>query len=74
VYETTILDEWEARGGVLGHAHTTTPQHERFYRAISEPAQSRTLPPEEPLDMEKIEAAAREYKVEILGPPPGAQV
>jgi quercetin dioxygenase-like cupin family protein len=53
---------------------TTTPQHERFYRAISEPAQSRTLPPEEPLDMEKIEAAAREYKVEILGPPPGAQV
>jgi quercetin dioxygenase-like cupin family protein len=52
---------------------TTTPQHERFYRAISEPAQSRTLPPEEPLDMEKIEAAAREYKVEILGPPPGAQ-
>jgi hypothetical protein len=23
--------------------------------------------------MEKIEAAAREYKVEILGPPPGAQ-
>src|SRR5919112_5620232 len=52
---------------------TTTPQHERFYRAISEPAQSRTLPPEEPPDMEKIEAAAQEYKVEILGPPPGAQ-
>jgi quercetin dioxygenase-like cupin family protein len=52
---------------------TTTPQHERFYRAISEPARSRTLPPEEPPDMEKIEAAAREYKVEILGPPPGAQ-
>ena len=50
-----------------------TSQHERFYRAISEPAQSRTLPPEEPLDMEKIEAAAQEYKVEILGPPPGAQ-
>ena len=36
-------------------------------------SESRTLPPEEPLDMEKIEAAAREYKVEILGPPPGAQ-
>jgi quercetin dioxygenase-like cupin family protein len=51
----------------------TTLQHERFYRAISEPAQSRTLPPEEPPDMEKIEAAAQEYKVEILGPPPGAQ-
>ena len=51
----------------------TTPQHERFYRAISEPARSRTLPPEAPLDMDKVEAAAREYKVEILGPPPGAQ-
>ena len=51
----------------------TTPQHERFYRAISEPAQSRTLPPQEPPDMEKIEAAARDYKVEILGPPPGTR-
>ena len=51
----------------------TTPQHERFYRAISEPAQTRSLPPEEPPDMEKIEAAAQAYKVEILGPPPGAQ-
>jgi quercetin dioxygenase-like cupin family protein len=35
---------------------TTTPQHERFYRAISEPAQSRSLPPQAPLDMEKVEA------------------
>lgn len=50
----------------------TTAQHEQFYRAISEPARSRTLPPEAPLDMEKVEAAARKYKVEILGPPPGA--
>ncbi len=51
----------------------TTLQHERFYRAISEPAQSRTLPPQRPLDMEKVEAAAQEYGVEALGPPPGAQ-
>ena len=52
----------------------TTAQHERFYRAaFGEPAQSRTLPPEGPLDMERIEAAAQEYKVEMLGPPPGAQ-
>jgi quercetin dioxygenase-like cupin family protein len=51
----------------------TTPQHERFYRAaFGEPAQSRTLPPEAPPDMERIEAAMREYKVEMLGPPPGA--
>ena len=52
---------------------TTTPQHERFYRAISEPAQSRSFPPQAPLDMEKVEAACQEYGVEILGPPPGAQ-
>jgi quercetin dioxygenase-like cupin family protein len=52
----------------------TTPQHERFYRAaFGDPAQSRNLPPEEPLDMERIEAAAQEYKVEMLGPPPGAR-
>jgi quercetin dioxygenase-like cupin family protein len=49
----------------------TTAQHESFYRAISDPAQTRTLPPEAPLDMERVEAAAREYNVEILGPPPG---
>jgi quercetin dioxygenase-like cupin family protein len=52
----------------------TTPQHERFYRAaFGDPAQTRNLPPEGPLDMERIDAAAREYKVEMLGPPPGAQ-
>lgn len=36
---------------------STTPQHERFYRAISEPARTRTLPPERLLDMEKVETA-----------------
>lgn len=51
----------------------TTHQHESFYRAISEPAQSRSLPPQTSLDMEKVEVACREYRVEILGPPPGTQ-
>ena len=52
----------------------TTPQYERFYRAVfGEPARSRTLPPEGPPDMERIEAAMQEHKVEMLGPPPGAQ-
>ena len=52
----------------------TTPQHESFYRAaFGDPARSRTLPPEGPLDMERIEAAAQEYKVEMVGPPPGDQ-
>lgn len=50
----------------------TTTQHERFYRAISEPARSRSLPPAKSLDMDKVEVACREYNVEILGPPPGA--
>jgi len=51
----------------------TTPQHERFYRAaFGELARSRTLPPERPLNIERIEAAMQEYKVEMLSPPPGA--
>ncbi len=50
----------------------TNLQHERFYRAISEPTQTRSIPPEAPLDMEKIGSAAQQYGVKILGPPPGA--
>jgi len=49
----------------------TTPQHERFFRAAGEPARARTLPLEGPPDMEKVEAAAQEFGVDILGPPPG---
>ena len=51
----------------------TTPEHEHFIRAASEPARSRTIPTQEPLDMEKVRAAAAEHGVEILGPPPGTQ-
>jgi quercetin dioxygenase-like cupin family protein len=51
----------------------TTPRHEHFFRAASEPAQTRTIPPQEPPDLEKVWAAAAEYGVEILGPPPGSQ-
>jgi quercetin dioxygenase-like cupin family protein len=51
----------------------TRPPHEHFIRVVAEPAQLRTLPPQEPPDMEKVGAAAAEYGVEILGPPPGAQ-
>jgi quercetin dioxygenase-like cupin family protein len=48
----------------------TTPQHERFYRAISEPARSRTIPPDAPLDMETIGAACETFNVEWVGPAP----
>jgi len=50
----------------------TTPQHESFMRAAGEPARERALPPEGPPDMDKVGAAAQQYGVEILGPPPGA--
>ena len=51
----------------------TRPPHEGFIRAAAEPAQARTLPPEAPIDMERVMAAANAYGMEILGPPPGEQ-
>ena len=51
----------------------TTPQHERFYRAIAEPAQSRSIPPETPMDMDMIGAACETYGVEGVGPAPEAE-
>ncbi|GLY71511.1 quercetin 2,3-dioxygenase [Amycolatopsis taiwanensis] len=49
----------------------TTPRHESFLRAAGVAAEGRALPPRVPPDMERLTAAAREYGVEILGPPPG---
>ena len=51
----------------------TTAQHESFFRAASDPAQARVLPPQAPPDMERVMAAAQEYGVEILGPPPSTR-
>jgi quercetin dioxygenase-like cupin family protein len=44
---------------------------ENFLRALSEPAQTLTLPPSssEPPDPEQMMATAAEYGIEILGPP-----
>ncbi len=53
--------------------NVTTAQHESFFRATSDPAPERTIPPQAPPDMDRIMAAAQEYGVEILGPPSGAQ-
>ena len=52
--------------------NVTTPQHEAFFRAAGDPAGERTLPPAAPPDMERVNAAATRYRVEILGPPPFA--
>ena len=44
---------------------------EAFFRDAGEPASERALPPERPLDIERIGAAAeRTGAVKILGPPP----
>ena len=46
---------------------------ERFFREAGEPATERILPPEAPLDIERVGAAAAlTGAVEILGPPPFA--
>ncbi len=50
----------------------TTPNHEAFFRAVGDPAPARELPPMSPPDMPRVMAAAGQYGVEILGPPPGA--
>ena len=44
---------------------------EGFMRALSQPAQALTLPPEtvQPPDPERMMATATEYGIEILGPP-----
>lgn len=52
----------------------TTPQHERFYRAIAEPAARREIPPEMPMDMERIGAACETYGVEGVGPVPDGKI
>ena len=49
----------------------TTPRHERFYRAIAEPAQTRGIPPGAPMDMERIGAACAAHGVEGVGHWPG---
>jgi quercetin dioxygenase-like cupin family protein len=49
----------------------TTPLHEAFFRAAGEPAGARELPPEGPPDLDKLMGLVDEFKIEILGPPPG---
>jgi quercetin dioxygenase-like cupin family protein len=50
----------------------TTPNHEAFFRAAGDPAPALVLPPDSAPDMPRVMAAASQYGVEILGPPPGA--
>ncbi len=50
----------------------TPAGHERFYRASGEPAQQSGLPPAGKPDMARVQSAAREHGVELLGPPPGS--
>jgi hypothetical protein len=52
----------------LGH---TTARHEAFGRAAVGRTPERVVPAPGPPDMGQVVAAARQYGVEILGPPPG---
>src|SRR5918995_84721 len=49
----------------------TTPHHLAFYRAMSEPALTRAIPLEAPLDMAMIGAACEAYGVEGVESPLG---
>lgn len=48
----------------------TTPQHGRFYRAISLPARDGGLPPVESVDGSRIKQACADYGIEFVGPLP----
>ncbi len=50
----------------------TPGTQERFFRAGGEPAAGRDLDAAPPPDMKRTMAAAREYGIEFLGPPPFA--
>jgi mannose-6-phosphate isomerase-like protein (cupin superfamily) len=41
-----------------------------FVRELGEPAPALTLPPQDPIDGDRMSAVAARYGVEILGPPP----
>jgi quercetin dioxygenase-like cupin family protein len=50
----------------------TTARHGEFYRAISVPSTPDGGPPEEAFDFSRLEATAREYGIELVGPLPDA--
>lgn len=50
----------------------TTPRHMQFYRAIADPAQARTLPPEAPFDPARICAACAAFGVNGVESPDAA--
>jgi quercetin dioxygenase-like cupin family protein len=50
----------------------TPGTQERFFRAGGEPALTRDLAAAPPPDLDRTMAAAREYGIELLGPPPFA--
>jgi quercetin dioxygenase-like cupin family protein len=67
ILHTFIVSSAEARFLLV----TEPAGFENFLRALSEPAQTLTLPPSsaEPRDPEQMMATAAEYGIEILGPP-----
>lgn len=63
---------FRVESGTARYLILTTPRHGDFYRAISVPAKPDGGPPDEPYDLSQLEATAREYGIELVGPLPEA--
>ena len=48
----------------------TTEHFDKYVAACGEPAQTRELPPPSAPDMERVIAAGKRFRIEVLGPPP----
>jgi quercetin dioxygenase-like cupin family protein len=48
----------------------TTGQFEQYVAACGEPAQTLELPPPGPPDLDRVSAAGKRFRIEVLAPPP----
>jgi quercetin dioxygenase-like cupin family protein len=63
---------WKVESELARTLVLTSPGHESFYRAASEPAPAAIQPPNAgQVDVERIRPIARAHGVEFLGPTPG---
>lgn len=59
-----VTHAFEVTSATARYLIITTPRHVQFYRAISDPAPRRTLPPGAPLDIARIGAACEQFGVQ----------
>lgn len=58
-----VIHAFEVISETARYLIITTPRHMQFYRAIADPAGKRALPPDAPLDMDRIGAACEAFGV-----------